>query len=327
MRFGPLPLSEAAGAILAHSVDVPGGSLRKGTVLGEDTLAALRAAGRESVICARLDAGDVGEDPAAERLARAMVAGEGLRLTPAATGRVNVHAMGAGIVGVDAARVDAANGVNPLITVATLAPFARVGEGGMVATIKMIAWGVPEDDLERACDAGRGALRLHVPVIRTASLIETTVTGREPAVKGRQALSTRLERLGVILGPRVVVAHEAPAIADAVAAADGEVVFVLTASATSDPADVGPEGVRLAGGEVVQVGIPVDPGNLLFLGAVGGRPVIGLPGCARSPALNGADFVLERVICGVPVGPGDLARLGVGGLLKDIPARGRPREG
>ncbi len=101
---------------------------------------------------------------------------------------------------------------------------------------------------------------------------------------------------------------------------------MLTASATSDPADVGPEGLRCAGGEVVQFGIPVDPGNLLFLGAFGGRPVVGLPGCARSPALNGADFVLERVICGVPVGPDDLARMGVGGLLKDIPARGRRRD-
>ncbi len=72
--------------------------------------------------------------------------------------------------------------------------------------------------------------------------------------------------------------------------------------------------------------MPVDPGNLLFLGRLGTKPVIGLPGCARSPAMNGADWVLERVICGVPVGPADIMRMGVGGLLKEIPERGRPRE-
>jgi len=72
--------------------------------------------------------------------------------------------------------------------------------------------------------------------------------------------------------------------------------------------------------------MPVDPGNLLVLGRIGDRPVIGLPGCARSPALNGADWVLERVACGVPVTSADIAAMGVGGLLKEIPTRPQPRD-
>ncbi len=171
--------------------------------------------------------------------------GCGLRLTPAATGRVNLHATGRGSGGRCGA-IDAVNGVNPLITVATLPPFARVAEGVMVATIKIIAWGVPEGDLARACAVG-ASLRLCPPVVRTASLIETTVTGREPPVKGREALAVRLGRLGVSLGPRVVVPHTVEGVAAAVAVAEGDVVFVLTASATSDPGDVGPEGLRRAG--------------------------------------------------------------------------------
>ena len=327
MKFGAVPLAEAEGAILAHAAEVPGGVLKKGTLLGPAALAALGAAGRAHVICARLDPGDVGEDAAAERLARAL-GGEGLRRTVAATGRVNLHAGGPGVAGVDAARIEAVNAVNPLITVATVMPLTRVAAGSMVATVKIIAWAVPEADLARAeATAGAVALRLHAPLLGRAALVETTVTGREPAPKGRQALAARLARLGAGLGPRVVVPHEAEALAAALRAVEGEVVFILTASATSDPADVGPQAVRLAGGEVVQFGIPVDPGNLLFLGTQGSRPVIGLPGCARSLALNGADFVLERVICDVPVGPADLARMGVGGLLKEVAARGRPREG
>jgi len=72
--------------------------------------------------------------------------------------------------------------------------------------------------------------------------------------------------------------------------------------------------------------MPVDPGNLLFLGSLGTTPVIGLPGCVRSPALNGADWVMERLICGLPVTAADIAGMGVGGLLKEIPTRGRLRE-
>ena len=73
--------------------------------------------------------------------------------------------------------------------------------------------------------------------------------------------------------------------------------------------------------------MPVDPGNLLFVGDMDGRPVIGLPGCARSPALNGADWVLERIACGIEVSSEDIARMGVGGLLKEIPQRPQPRRG
>ncbi|MEL7093380.1 MAG: molybdopterin biosynthesis protein, partial [Pseudomonadota bacterium] len=101
----------------------------------------------------------------------------------------------------------------------------------------------------------------------------------------------------------------------------------LTASATSDPAHVAPEGLRAAGGRVEAYGMPVDPGNLLFFGWLGTKPVIGLPGCARSPALNGADWVLERLICGVDLRQADISTMGVGGLLKEIPTRPRPRAG
>jgi molybdenum cofactor cytidylyltransferase len=104
-------------------------------------------------------------------------------------------------------------------------------------------------------------------------------------------------------------------------------LLILTGTATSDLHDTAPEAVRRAGGQVARFGMPVDPGNLLFLGALGGRPVIGLPGCARSSALNGADWVLERLACGLEVTGDDIAAMGVGGLLKEIPTRPEPREG
>ncbi|MCC5974413.1 MAG: molybdopterin-binding protein [Rubellimicrobium sp.] len=334
MRFGPVPLAEAEGAILAHSVRTPAGPLRKGLELGPDAIAALAGAGHREVIVARFEAGDLHEDRAADIVARALIeapGGQGLSPSVAATGRVNLHATGPGVLGVDAGRVHALNAVNPMITLATLPEWARVAEGQMVATVKIIAYGVPEADVARAAAAGAGAMRLWSPRMARADLIETVIDGGDasgtgvPGDKGRRALAGRLARLGVQLGPRVLVAHETGAIAAALGAAEGEAIFVLTASATSDPADVAPEALRRAGGEVVQFGIPVDPGNLLFLGRLGDRPVIGLPGCARSPALNGADWVLERVLCGVPVGPRELARMGLGGLLKEIPSRPRPR--
>ena len=140
-------------------------------------------------------------------------------------------------------------------------------------------------------------------------------------------MEQRLTRLGIAMTDPVEVPHRQSDLAAAIERAEGEAVLILTGSATSDPHDLGPEALRQAGGTVTHFGMPVDPGNLLFFGAMAdGRPVIGLPGCARSPALNGADWVMERLICGIPVTPADIAAMGVGGLLKEIPQRGRLRE-
>ncbi|MHA7874009.1 molybdopterin-binding protein [Roseivivax sp.] len=327
MRFGPVPLARAEGAILAHSVALEGGRLKKGLTLGAEDLAALQAAGHAEVVVARLEPGDLHEDTAAARLAAALVApGAALRIGKAATGRANIFATGVGLAGIDAARIDALNAVHPMITVATVPPWQRMAARGMVATVKIISYAVPEAALEASAEAGQGALSFAAPRVKRAALIQTEAGAAVNPAKGHRAIEERLARLDVALDPQEVVPHEIAALSKALAASEAEALFVLTGSATSDLFDTAPEALRRAGGTVHHFGMPVDPGNLLFHGDLGGKPVIGLPGCARSPALNGADWVMERLLCGVPVTPRDIAAMGVGGLLKEVPQRGRPRE-
>lgn len=327
MKFGPLPPSQTEGAILAHSLTVGGAKLRKGLRLTDAHVTQLLAAGVDSITVAQLEASDMHEDAAADRLARSLVTvPEGLHLTAPFTGRVNILAEGPGLALLDAPRLMAANEAHPMITVATVPPFQQMAARGMVATVKIISYGVPEDDLNRACDLARGAIAFARPHLRTASLIVTEIPGGA-GEKGVPAIQSRLEALGVTLTQVVSVPHQEIPLAEALGQVDTDLALILTGSATSDPMDVAPQAVRMAGGTVERFGMPVDPGNLLFLGQIGARPVIGLPGCARSPALNGADWVLSRVICGVPVTGQDIARMGVGGLLKEIPTRPMPRNG
>ncbi|MEL6452957.1 MAG: molybdopterin-binding protein [Pseudomonadota bacterium] len=328
MKFGAVPLRDALGATLAHSMPGATGRVPKGTVLAPAHLDDLAAAGHHSLVVARIESGDVAEDHAAATLAQAIVpdpAGQGLRITGAGAGRVNLYAKAPGVVGVDADAVARINAVHPMITLATVPPFHRVDPGTMVATIKIIAYAVRAADLAQAASHAAGALRIAPPQITTATLIESQVGPDTPPDKGRRAMAGRLDRMGMTLGPRVLVPHRTRDLAQAVRAAEGEMILILTASATSDPADVAPEALRHAGGTVTAYGMPVDPGNLLFFGHLGARPVIGLPGCARSPALNGADWVFERLVCGIPLGQADISAMGVGGLLKEIPTRPRPR--
>ncbi|MEP5031790.1 MAG: molybdopterin-binding protein, partial [Marinomonas sp.] len=321
MRFGSVAIEDALGCILAHSVALPEGRLRKGQILEPDHLHALRAIGRAEVTVATLEENDTDENAAADALADALLqGGTGLQRSTAFTGRVNLIAERAGVAMLDVAALQAVNGVNDMITVATVPAHHQLRAGDLVATIKIISYAVDNTALAAAVAHAQGAVSLAAPVIEAATLIITEIAGGA-GEKGRAAIEGRLAALDVTLDKVVVVDHAAAPLQAAIRAAETPLVLILTGSATSDIEDVAPSALVGAGGHITRFGMPVDPGNLLFLGNLGPTCVIGLPGCARSPALNGADWVLARVVCGVAVSSADIAGMGVGGLLKEIPTR------
>jgi len=325
MKFGSVPLDAAIGHINAHSVIVGLDKIAKGHVLTANDIQLMKDDGLQEVVVAQLEPGDLHEDDAARTLANALTKDvPNLRLSVAATGRVNIYAEAEGLVTFDPDAIQKMNDINPMITIAIVAPFHRLRANGMVATIKIISYAVPDTDIQAACHIDPN-LGLATGQYSSATMIETRFGETVPADKGRRALIGRIGPLGCQLSPRSLTHHAEEPLAQAILDAPGEVIFILTDSATSDAYDVAPAALRLAGGTVHRFGMPVDPGNLLFIGDLHGKPVIGLPGCARSPALNGADFVLNRVLCGIPVTGADIAGMGVGGLLKEIPTRPRPR--
>ncbi|EAQ01867.1 molybdopterin biosynthesis protein [Pseudooceanicola batsensis HTCC2597] len=332
MKFGPVPLHQAEGATLAHSVALSSGKLRKGLILTGEHVASLAALGLDEVIVARPEPGDVPEDEAAARIAEALVPDPGpahLRLTRAFTGRVNLLATAPGVARLDPDRLNQLNRIDPMLTLATVPDHRQMSEGGMVATVKIISYAVPAAAVDEAETLLRGDAAIRVAPVRlaTARLIVTEIPGGA-GEKGVAAMESRLAALGMTLGEVVTVPHRQAEIESALTGgAAADLTLILTGSATSDPHDIAPEAVRAAGGRIERFGMPVDPGNLLFLGQLNDRPVIGLPGCARSPALNGADWVLARIACALPVTADDIAGMGVGGLLKEIPSRPQPRAG
>jgi molybdenum cofactor cytidylyltransferase len=331
VKFGEVAVTQAQGRILAHSLRLAGGTLKKGRVLDGRDVQRLQSAGVERVVAATLEAGDVPEDDAAERLARAL-AGAGVRVAAPFTGRCNLFSERSGLLTVDAARVDAVNRVHESLTVATLQPPVAVDRRQMLATVKVIPFAVSGDVLEAALAAAAPAVTVRPFRAFRAGLIQTRLSGtREPVLdKTARVIAARLEALGSVLGREWRCAHEAAAVAAAIdeARADGhDLLLVAGASAIVDRRDVVPAGIEAAGGTLVHFGMPVDPGNLLLVARHGGAPVLGLPGCARSPKFNGLDQVLERLAAMLPVTPEVVMAMGVGGLLKEIPDRPQPRGG
>lgn len=333
MKFGTVAVADALGAVLAHTVKLPGGALKKGAQLGPAEIQRLVAAGVIRVAVARLEASDVPEDAAAARIAAAL-AGAEVDVGMATTGRVNLHARQAGLLRLDAARVHAANHVHEGLTIATLLPDSPVEEGQMLATVKIIPYAVPAEALEAVLAALGASAALRVAPWRgiRAALLMTRLPETSDSVlaKMRGAVLGRLGPLDGALVHEKIVAHDEAAVAAALqellaVAEPPQLLLVSGVAATVDRGDIVPAAVLAAGGRVLHAGMPVDPGNLLVLGELpdgqGACPVIGIPTCARSPKLNGFDFVLRRYAAGESVARTDIMAMGVGGLLTEIETR------
>lgn len=328
MKFGPLPVAESEGSVLAHAIRTPGLTLKKGEWIGAEQVAALQGAAIAEIVAARVEAGDVDENTAALALAHS-VAGANLYIATTVTGRCNLISSCAGVLVIDPAAVDRVNMVDEAITLATLAPFRRVTVSETIATVKIIPYAVKAAALDRARRfAAEGPLRvaafrpLRVGVISTLSPdSKTSIVG-----KALRTLDNRLKPTGSEIVVDECTPHAVRPLTAALRRVEAicDLIVIFGASAITDRRDFVASAIERAGGRIEHFGMPVEPGNLLLLGALpndgAGKPVIGAPGCARSPKINGFDFVLDRILAGLSVRSEDIRRMGVGGLLIETTA-------
>jgi molybdenum cofactor cytidylyltransferase len=332
MEFGPVETAKAIGCILAHGVKRDNIVMKKGRLLNADDVRVLQDAGISNVIVARLGPDDVPEDEAARLLALS-ISGQNTAAQQAFTGRANVHASADGLLIIDAERIRAINHLHESLTIATLRLYTAVRQKQMLATVKVIPFAVPRNVLKDAVAIAGDRPLLHLRSFqrRKTGLVITTLPNMKSSLveKSQRAMAERLQLFGQELEHVRIVPHMQSAVEAALlelVQAGCDSLLLFGASAIVDRADIIPAAVVGAGGTVQHLGMPVDPGNLLMLGALGEVPVLGVPSCARSPKRNGFDWVLERVMAGIAVLPEDIMDMGVGGLLAEIPSRPSPRE-
>lgn len=332
MKFGQVPVEEAIGALAAHSVRAGEIVVKKGTLVTSEIAIRLKRAGVDALITARLEPSDIAEDEAASLLAYSL-AGNNVSVEAPFTGRSNLYAETSGVLVIDVDAIHGLNAIDEAMTTATLPAYKPVVAGEMVGTVKIIPYAIPELLLRNGiARAGKGALRIAPYMRRMVGVVSTLLPGLKPSVidKTLAVLGRRLEPAHARIALERRVPHDSAILAEELALqANGhtELIIVFGASAIADRRDIIPSAIEMAGGRVEHFGMPVDPGNLLLVGSIAGKPVIGAPGCARSPKENGFDWILHRLLANVPVTRADIMSLGVGGLLMEIVSRPQPREG
>lgn len=333
MIFGEIPVSSAAGAILAHTTRGETFTLKKGHLLTDQDCQLLAQSGVRSVAAAQLEVGDVHEDDAAARIAQS-VAGPGVAPTSAFTGRCNIVADAAGVVRIDQTAVNRLNGIDESVTIATLPDLAKAEPGQIVATIKIIPFAVRAaimDSIgEFSKDTQSVAQLMPFRPLSVCVVNSTLPTLKDSVIQKTTDLTKR--RIAAVGGDVISVfncEHEESGVAETLEKAlkqKVDLILIVGASVTVDRADIIPAGIVRSGGQLVHFGMPVDPGNLMLLADCETVPVLVLPGCARSPKLNGIDWVLERFAARLPVDSSEIISMGVGGLLVDSPMRPLPRD-
>lgn len=356
MKFGKVNTLDASDCILAHSLRVTDGRIRKGTAINALHIERLLSSGIEELTVAKLEDDDIHEDNAATLLATSLL-GEGITLGRAATGRVNCYANTAGLLTIPRDRLLAINNISETITVSTLQENRWVEEGKMIATIKIIPYAVASGELNSAIEAcstpspslnqahtQSNKLCVHAPKPRKAYLLQTTMPDMASAIldKTERVTNRRLtlrnaQLVNVHTCPHdvssltqllITVADQNSIVTDKGAESEplpNNWILISGASAISDRQDVIPQAVQEAGGTVTRFGIPVDPGNLLMLGHIKNSTVIGIPGCARSPKHNGLDLFMDRLACNLPITKEWINSLAIGGLMDEIISRPTPR--
>ncbi len=143
----------------------------------------------------------------------------------------------------------------------------------MIATIKVNPYAVPEK-VVAACERAAAPLEILPFRPHRTSLIQTLAPGLKASTLEKTSRHTR-ERLIALesaLCADLRVPHEERELARAIVArgaAGDDLILICGACSIADRKDVVPAALEQAGGRTIHFGMPVDPGNLLLLGALG----------------------------------------------------------
>jgi hypothetical protein len=314
--------TEWAGAVLCRDVLDGNGRpvLTKGTVLRADHETILRAARPGELHLLRLDAGDIGEDAAAERIAAA-VAGPGTTVRPPVESQVRLVASRRGMVAIDIDALAAVNAVEG-VTVFTVPDGLHVDAGRTLAGVKITALAIDKDSVEAAvraagsARAGAGIVRVRpfLP-LRVAAIVRQHLTD-DARIRFERSLAMRSTWFGGATMPVRYVDDDPEQVRQALKGAAATADLVLAVGVASvDPLDVTWQSLLAAGATSIRRGLPMHPGSSYWIAELDGVPVIGVASCGMFSRRSALDLLIARLHAGLPLDPAYLASLGHGGLL------------
>ena len=331
MKIEYLDPNKSKGSILAQTYNLSGRTLSKGTHVSEEILELLNRENVKNILCAVPHEGDIHEDSAAEAISKALDENQ-LYAEEASTGRVNFRTPALSIVRYNRELIKKINLVDESIAFSIVEHNQLLAKNDLIATLKIIPFFVSKIYVEQVVSliAKNEIFKVHRLEEKKVELIQTYYDWQKRSIfkATSNVTSSRLDALGCPLQKETLIPHDHKSLCSEIKSSvdsGAQVLLISGASAITDRSDHIPKAILSVGGEIIQYGLAVDPGNLLLIGKIGNTTIIGMPGCARSPKLNGFDWVLQLLMANIPINKEELADMGAGGLLMEIASRPLPR--
>jgi len=312
--------SDLNGRVLCHELRGDDGrvAIAKGRVLDdEDSARALTLDWSELHLLA-LDDGDVHEDDAGDRIARA-VAGDGVGRRDPSGGHWPLVATVRGLLSVDPAALDRINSLEgPCVY--SLYDHQVVDAGEVVARTKIIPFAVTARVLAEveaiSADAG-GAVRVRPFVSHRIGAVVHESMGDRAVARFRTAVGEKVRWFGSSLCAVEVTPPSVDGIVrsfEAVSEAGAQIALVAGTKAM-DVLDPTFAALERLGARMVRHGVPAHPGSLLWIADWNGIAVVGMPTCGLFAQATVFDLVIARLLTGEQLSSASLAGLGHGGFL------------
>ncbi len=325
-----IPVQEAVGKVLLHDItrivpgEFKGRAFSKGHIIRKEDIPALLALGKDNIFVLELSKGDVHENDAAQRIARA-AAGQGIELQEPVEGKVKLSANVKGLLKVNSEALARINSIEEIV-LATLHTNRRVTPGLTVAATRIIPLYTGEEKIagvEQICREQYPIVEIRPFRLMRVGLVTTGNEIYHGRIEDRfgPIVREKLADMGSEVIRQQIVPDNVPMIVSAIQGllADGAEMILTTGGMSVDPDDLTPAGIRAAGGEVVAYGSPTFPGAMFMLAYIGNVPVIGLPGCVMYHRATIFDLVVPRILAGERITRNDIIPLGHGGLCLDCP--------
>ncbi|MBD2847161.1 molybdopterin-binding protein [Paenibacillus sp. IB182496] len=330
-RLREIPVEAAVGLPLAHDLTqiVPGtfkGRLfKKGHIVTAADIPKLLDIGKEHIYILELGEGELHEDDAALRMAKAL-SGEGIAYGEPHEGKVTLKAQHTGLAAIDETLVHEVNRLGE-IALATARHHTLIREGGPLAATRVIPLYTSEaklaevERLARECRQRTGAAPLRIRPLRRMR-VGLLTTGGE-VYSGRiedkfgPAVRAKLEALGSEVGEQRFAPDDRHTIVKEIhyLRGAGYDMILVTGGMSVDPDDRTPGAIQAVGADIVSYGTPMLPGSMLLMSYLDGVPLLGLPGCVMHDPFTSFDVLLARILAGDTIVREDIVTMGYGGFL------------